>query len=160
MVCSNCKRLLRETGFRHSHITEGNIRTCPQIGGGLYIKPKKKLNISQLNTQIVLHISSYINYFETQTSLPLISKKFYTIVHTIPKSIKRTINMKKKILHATLFQLKRVTTVFPSFDVDLFLSYDDEYIDKNAPDLFTAKNLIAYKKIKKEIEQLCLGKNN
>lgn len=154
MVCSNCKRLLRETGVRYSHITLGNIRTCPQIGGGLYIKPKNTLNIIQLNTQIVLHISSYINYFETQTSLPIISKKFNTIVHTIPKSIKRTINMKKKILHAILFQLKRVKNIFPSFDIDLFISYDDEYIIKNAPDLFTAKNLIAYKRKKKELDDI------
>ena len=128
MVCSNCKRLLLQTGIRYSHITQGNIRTCPQVGGFLYVKPVYNLNISQLNTQIILHISSYINYFQTQTIFPLISKKFNTIKNTIPKSIKRTINMKKKILYATLFQLKRVVTVFPSFDIDLFLSYDDEYL--------------------------------
>ena len=154
MVCSNCKRLLLETGIRYSHITQGNIRTCPQVGGFLYVKPLYNVNISQLNTQIILHISSYINYFETQTLLPLISKQFNSIINTVPKSIKRTINMKKKILHATLFQLKRVVTVFPSFDIDLFLSYDDEYINKNAPDLITAKNLIAYKRIKKEIDDI------
>lgn len=154
MVCSNCKRLLLKTGIRYSHITQGNIRTCPQVGGFLYVKPVYNVNISQLNTQIILHISSYINYFETQTLLPLISKQFNSIINTVPKSIKRTINMKKKILHATLFQLKRVVTVFPSFDIDLFLSYDDEYINKNAPDLITAKNLIAYKRIKKEIDDI------
>ena len=154
MVCSNCKRLLLETGIRYSHITQGNIRTCPQVGGFLYVKPVYNVNIIQLNTQIILHISSYINYFETQTIVPLISKKFNTIKNTVPKSIKRTINMKKKILHATLFQLKRVVTVFPSFDIDLFLSYDDEYIKKNAPDFITAKNLVAYKKIKKEIDDI------
>ena len=154
MVCSNCKRLLLETGIRYSHITQGNIRTCPQVGGFLYVKPLYNVNISQLNTQIILHISSCINYFETQTLLPLISKQFNSIINTVPKSIKRTINMKKKFLHATLFQLKRVVTVFPSFDIDLFLSYDDEYINKNAPDLITAKNLIAYKRIKKEIDDI------
>ena len=154
MVCSNCKRLLLETGIRYSHITQGNIRTCPQVGGFLYVKPVYNVNIIQLNTQIILHISSYINYFQTQTIFPLISKKFNTIKNTTPKSIKRTINMKKKILHATLFQLKRVVTVFHSFDIDLFLSYDDEYINKNAPDLITAKNLVAYKKIKKEIDDI------
>ena len=154
MVCSNCKRLLLKTGIRYSHITQGNIRTCPQVGGFLYVKPVYNVNISQLNTQIILHVSSYINYFETQTLLPLISKQFNSIINTVPKSIKRTINMKKKILHATLFQLKRVTIVFPSFDIDLFLSYDDEYINKNAPDLITAKNLIAYKRIKKEIDDI------
>ncbi len=154
MVCSNCKRLLHETGIRYSHITQGNIRTCPQVGGFLYVKPVYNINISQLNTQIILHISCYINYFQTQTIFPLISKKFNTIKNTTPKSIKRTINMKKKILHATLFQLKRVVTVFPSFDIDLFLSYDDEYINKNAPDLITAKNLLVYKKIKKEIDDI------
>ena len=154
MVCSNCKRLLLKTGVRYSHITQGNIRTCPQVGGFLYVKPVYNVNISQLNTQIILHVSSYINYFETQTLLPLISKQFNSIINTVPKSIKRTINMKKKILHATLFQLKRVTTVFPSFDIDLFLSYDDEYIKKNAPDFITVKNLLAYKKIKKEIDDI------
>jgi type IV secretory pathway ATPase VirB11/archaellum biosynthesis ATPase len=154
MVCSNCKRLLLKTGVRYSHITQGNIRTCPHVGGFLYVKPVYNVNISQLNTQIILHVSSYINYFETQTLLPLISKQFNSIINTVPKSIKRTINMKKKILHATLFQLKRVTTVFPSFDIDLFLSYDNEYINKNSPDLITAKNLIAYKRIKKEIDHI------
>ncbi len=154
MVCSNCKRLLLETGIRYSHITQGNIRTCPQVGGCLYIKPVYNVNIIQFNTQIILHISSYINYFETQTSLPLISKKFNIIKNTIPKSIKRIINMKKKFLHATLYQLKRVKKVFPSFDIDLFLSYDDKYIKKNAPDLITARNLLAYKRIKKEIDDI------
>ena len=154
MVCSNCKRLLLETGVRYSHISQGNIRTCPQVGGFLYVTSVYNINISQLNTQIILHISSYINYFETQTLLPLISKQFNSIINTTPKSIKRTINMKKKILHATLFQLKRVTIVFPSFDIDLFLSYDDKYINKIAPDLITAKNLIAYKRLKKEIDDI------
>jgi hypothetical protein len=142
MVCSNCKRLLHETGIRYSHITQGNIRTCPQVGGFLYVKPVYNINISQLNTQIILHISSYINYFESQTILPLISKKFNTIKNTIPKSIKRTINMKKKILHAILYQLKRVKNICHSFDIDLFISYDDEYIKKNSPDSITSRNLI------------------
>ena len=73
-----------------------------------------------------------------------------------PKSIKRTITMKRRILYATLFQLKRSVNVFPTFDIDLLLSYDEHDINENAPDHFTAKNLVAYKKIQKEINDLLL----
>jgi hypothetical protein len=114
MVCSNCKRLLLETSIRYSHITQGNIRTCPQLGGFLYVKPVHKVTLSQFNTQIILHISSYINYFQSQTILPLISKKFNIIKNTIPKSIKRTINMKKKfyMLYISIKKSKKGISFF------------------------------------------------
>ena len=58
------------------------------------------------------------------------------------------------MIHCYIYQLKRVKKVFPSFDIDLFLSYDDKYIKNNAHDLITARNLLAYKKIKNEIHHL------
>ena len=154
MVCSNCKRLFIETGVRHSHITQGNIRTCPQIGGYLYVKPKNKIHISKLNTNDILKISSYLTYFETQTIFPLVSKQFEEVVNTLPKAIKRTIKMKKNILRATLFQLNRTREAFPAFDIELFLTFSDKYIAMNAPDAGCKKNLMAYKKITKEISEL------
>lgn len=154
MVCSNCKRLLMKTGIRYSHITQGNIRTCPQIGGGLYVKPVYSTKITQLNTQHILHISSYLNYFEIQSSYLHISKHFHSIVTTVSKSVRRTIKMKQRIIHTLLYQLNKVPLIFPSFDLKLFLTYNDTYIIINAPDYVTGKNIINYKKTLKELDKL------